>query len=94
MIAWLQLILLKLDSSQGPTVSFQDKCGAMKWVSESASRHFHHKNHIDLHYFYIKDLVGKYVVEIVPMTTKEMKSDTLTRPLTGKKFHTLLREPV
>jgi hypothetical protein len=42
--------------------------------------------HIDVRYYYVKDLIDRGVVKIDHCVTEDMIADFLTKPLQGKRF--------
>ena len=78
--------------AQGYTVDttvFQDNSAAIKLEKNGRRSCSQKSRHIDIRYFYMKDLVEKGIIKIEYCPTEAMIADFFTKPLQGSLFKTL-----
>lgn len=91
-VVWLQSMLeglgLKGDDS---AIMYQDNQSTMRLAMQGKGT-FKRSKHINVRYFWLKELLelGKLILTYLP--TAEMVADIMTKPLVGYKFRYLLRK--
>jgi hypothetical protein len=48
-----------------------------------------HTKHLDIRYFYVKDLIDRGIVKLSHCVSKEMLGDFFPKPIQGKRFQIL-----
>jgi hypothetical protein len=89
-VVWLTDLLTELGfQSQEPAILYQDNISAMRLASQGTGT-FKRSKHINVRYFWLKELIdlGKIVFEY--LNTKELVADILSKPVTGALFVMLL----
>eukprot|EP00934_Nitzschia_sp_Nitz4_P000074 Nitzschia sp. Nitz4//scaffold495_size4786//1166//4435//NITZ4_009233-RA/size4786-processed-gene-0.0-mRNA-1//-1//CDS//3329553072//74//frame0 len=76
-------------SIQQDTVLYQDNTSAMLLEKNGRSSSTKRTKHMDVRYFYIKDMVDDGEVKIKHCPTDAMLADYFTKPLQGKPFYKL-----
>jgi hypothetical protein len=88
MVIWFRNFL----SGQGydllPAVICQDNQSTIA-LAEKGRSTSDRTRHIDIRYFFVKDLIERKEIEIEYLKTEDMIADLLTKPLQGHKFRRL-----
>ena len=89
-IVWVRLLLYDLGFPQGEaTILYEDNQSTIKLI---ASENYHAKTkHIDVQYHYVKEQYRNNVLSVVYLSTTDMTSDMLTKPL-GPTQYLVLRQ--
>ena len=84
---WLQRILEALgliDYSPSPTLIYEDNQGT---IALAENPEFHRRTkHIDIRYHWIRDAIGRKLITLEHISTREQAADGLTKALTVKAF--------
>jgi hypothetical protein len=72
-------------------VCFQDNESAIRLGVNGRASASRRSRHMDIRFFYMKDLCDKKLVTIKYCPTDEMEGDFFTKPIQGKKFHKFRR---
>lgn len=82
---WLQNILFDLKRSENkPTTIYEDNQSCIKLIKNQKVSN--RSKHIDIKYFYIKDLIEKNSIAIKYCPSDNMLADILTKPIQSTKF--------
>lgn len=85
---WLQNILLDLNRSEiDPITIYEDNQSCMKLIQNQKISN--RSKHIDIKYFYIRDLIDKNSIHIEYCPSDNMVADIMTKPLQNTKFSRL-----
>ena len=89
-IVWIRLLLFDLGFPQDEaTILYEDNQSTIKLI---ASESYHAKTkHIDVQYYYVKEQYKNNVLSVVYLSTNDMTSDMLTKPL-GPTQYLILRQ--
>ena len=90
-ILWLKELMTELGYNQGPTKVYQDNKSTI-YLAESGEGKLGKTKHIQVRYFYIKQLIDNHDIYLEHKTTNNMTADILTKPLLGDKFITFRNE--
>lgn len=71
---------MELNNPQRQATIYQNSSVAIQCVNESVSRYFGRSKHISLRYCYVRDMENEKDIEIVPVTTENMKAGMFTKP--------------
>ena len=84
-VIWIQKLILGIfDMEVDTTVIF---CDNQSYINMTENPTFHDKSkHIEIRYFYIRDMVQKRAIKIQYVSTDEQVADVLTKPLSRVKF--------
>jgi hypothetical protein len=82
--------LLKELGFEDTPIIYQDNLSTMK-IIENGQNFTGRSKHISLRYFYIKELIDDKKFKIEYLSTKDMKADILTKPLSGNTFRRMKR---
>ena len=88
-IVWLREVMEELGFvPDKPTVLHQDNKAAIILASKGCGS-FKRTKHINVRYFWLKELIDKKLLELLYVPTASMVADILTKPLVGYKFKEL-----
>ena len=84
-VIWIQKLMLGLfDMDLGTAVILCDNWSCINMIENPM---FHDKSkHIEIRYFYIRDMVQKGAIKLQYVSTNEQVADVLTKPLYRVKF--------
>ncbi len=77
-----------LKGQEVPVNILQDNQSAIAMVKKGYSSS-EHSRHINIRYFFLKDLIDRGEVKIAYQPSKDMVADILTKPLQGSLFRRL-----
>jgi hypothetical protein len=84
-VMWTRYYLEYQGYKQLPTIVFQDNMSTMFMANNGEGNHNHSK-HINIRYFYIKELIDKNLIRLVHCDTESMKADLMTKSKSGQAF--------
>jgi hypothetical protein len=84
-IEWVKNFMLEVGYKLTPTILFCDNKSSIKLATNAAGS-FSRTKHIMLRFHYLRDLVEKKILVLKHLSTNELLSDFLTKPLIGKNF--------
>jgi Reverse transcriptase (RNA-dependent DNA polymerase) len=84
-IIWVRDFLIGQGYAMGPAILYQDNMSAMALMEKGYSSS-DKTRHINVRYFFIRDLVDRGELEIKYCPTDSMLADLLTKPLQGQQF--------
>jgi hypothetical protein len=84
-VLWLKDLMNELGYKQNNATVFQDNKSTM-YLAESGEGKLGKTKHIQVRYFYIKQLIENNDIHLVHKSTNDMAADILTKPLMGEKF--------
>ena len=87
-VMWTRFYLESQGYFQPPTVVFQDNMSTMVMANKGEGNP-NNSRHINIRYFYIKELIDSGEITVKYCPTSEMKADLLTKPLIGNNFFKL-----
>jgi hypothetical protein len=87
-VMWTRYYLEYQGYKQLPTIIFQDNMSTMFMANNGEGNHNNSK-HINIRYFYIKELIDKNLIQLVHCDTDFMKADLMTKPKSGQAFKNL-----
>ena len=87
-VMWTRYYLEYQGYKQLPTVIFQDNMSTM-FMANNGEGNRNHSKHINIRYFYIKELIDKNLILLVHCDTESMKADLTTKPKSGRAFKNL-----
>ena len=85
-IVWASHFLFGQGFAPGVPTLAQDNKSAILLESKGMESVGKRSRHIDIRYFFIKDLVDRGVVNVEYCPTEQMLADFMTKPLQGAKF--------
>lgn len=80
----MRRILEELGFVQDPTIVYQDNLSTIHWAN--GRDNFHRTKHMDVKYYYVRQLVSERQVDPVYLPTTEMVADVLTKPVLKGQF--------
>jgi hypothetical protein len=87
-IMWTIYYLEFQNYMQTPIILFQDNQSTMVMANKGSGNPSNSK-HINIRYFYIKELIDANFITLHYCPTAEMKADLMTKPITGNQFKNL-----
>jgi hypothetical protein len=87
-IIWAMYYLEFQNYTQSPIILFQDNQSTMVMANKGKGNPSNSK-HINIRYFYIKELIDAYLITLKYCSTSEMKADLMTKPIIGNQFKIL-----
>ncbi|CAN0444816.1 unnamed protein product, partial [Ectocarpus fasciculatus] len=87
-VMWFKLWMGEEGHSVAPIKVYQDNEAVLK-LMRSPRRTNQRTKHLDVRFFYARDLEKARDIELVWLPTKHMVADLLTKPLQGSLFKTL-----
>ena len=82
---WIRNYLIDQGYEPGPVVLHQDNQATMQLLQKGYPAS-DRTRHINIKYFFVKDLIGRNEVKIVYLETGDMVADGMTKPLQGDLF--------
>ena len=86
MVLWTNNFLADQGYDVKKNILHQDNRSAMLLEENGRSSAGKRSKHLNVRYFFIKDVVDSGMMEIVHAPTEEMVADFMTKPLQGSKF--------
>lgn len=77
-VLWLRSALIERDIDQEPRKVFQDNRESTEWASGRAGRYFIKRKHIYIGHYYIMSLVEEWQINMIPVSSENMKADIPT----------------
>jgi hypothetical protein len=85
-IIWMRNFIMDIGFNiDKPSILYQDNKSTIV-MSEKGHGNFRRTKHINIRYFYIKNMIDDNIIQMIHLPTNDMISDILTKPLTGSKF--------
>ena len=84
---WLLMSLLEQGYNMVNITLYQDNQSTTKIERNGRNSCSGHSTHINIRYFFVKDIVNNVEVKIEYCTTHEILADFFTKPLYGGLFH-------
>ncbi len=69
-----------------PTILYQDNTSAIQLEKNGRESSGKRTRHLDIRFYYIKDVIQKGIVKVEYCSTDEMDADYMSKPLFGVKF--------
>ena len=86
MVLWINNFLGSQGYDIKRNVLYQDNRSAMLLEENGRSSAGKCSKHLNVRYFFIKDVVDAGLMEVVHAPTEKMVADFMTKPLQGSKF--------
>ena len=86
---WLTRFLKAQGYDLNSNIYYQDNQSAIRLESNGMSSSGQRTRHIDIRYFFIKDVIKREKINIHYCPTEKMVADFYTKPLQGKLFKTM-----
>ena len=83
---WLKRFMIEQGYTVSKNVFFQDNESAMKLEKNGYGSRGDRSRHINIHFFFVKDVLKKENIELQHCPTKRMIADYFTKPLQGEVF--------
>jgi hypothetical protein len=88
MIVWIQNFLRAQGHELKPAIIYQDNKSTIA-LAEKGRSTSERTRHINIRYYFVKDLIERSEVKVEYLQTEDMIADILTKPLQGEKFRRL-----
>ena len=85
-ITWLRRVLNEIGIAQAPSVVYQDNIGSIRWAESSPASEFSKRKHVDIRYHYVREKLQEKAITLRKVSTRDMQSDFLTKPLEPGNF--------
>ena len=87
-VIWMRYLLRELGADPPPAVIYQDNMSTIT-LAQRGPGVVGHTRHIEVRYFYAKDLVDRGVIAIEYLPSPIMRADILTKPHVGSSLYKL-----
>ena len=90
-VEWAKQLMEELGYPQETITIYQDSTCSIAMLKQGTGS-FKRAKHIKVRFFWLKDLIDAGVVILKYCKSEELVADVLTKPVTGAKFHYLLKK--
>ena len=88
-VVWAKQFMDSLGFVQKIITVFEDNQSSIKLAYKARGSTVGRAKHIQVRYFYVKQLVDQKIIQIEYLPTEDMIADLLTKPISGKLFYKL-----
>jgi hypothetical protein len=88
-VIWAKQFMQNLGVPQGMITVFEDNTSTIILANKQNGATLSKTKHIQIRFYYVRELIEQKEINIVYLSTKEMLADLLTKPMTGWLFKAL-----
>jgi hypothetical protein len=88
-VIWAKQFMENMGISQKMITVFEDNTSTIILANKQNGATLSKTKHIQIRFYYVRELIEQREINIVYLSTKEMLADLLTKPMTGWLFKTL-----